>query len=154
MPDIPDIFLSKEEAEKLRDRINADEAKSTETLSTISRTLATGLALITYTFLIQKDQSAFLLARFETFRYASILGVLSLAADALQYAFASIQVRRLRYRIKEHIRVRQVLTLQELDRFTRNWFYYLRDAMFWFKLLFAAAGTIIVVLAISSKNGV
>lgn len=153
MPDILDEFVSKEEAEKLRDRINADEAKSTETLSTISRTLATGLALITYTFLVQKDQSAFLSARLGTFRLASILGVLSLAADGLQYAFASIQVRLLRSKIKEHIRVHQTLRLRDLDCFTRNWFYYLRDAMFWVKLVFAGAGIIIVIWAIASTNG-
>jgi len=35
------------EGEKLRDRMNSDEDKSTETLSTISRSLAAGLALIT-----------------------------------------------------------------------------------------------------------
>jgi hypothetical protein len=144
MPDIPDEFLSQAEAEKLRDRINADEIKSTETLSTISRTLATGLALITYTFLIQKEISAFLLERFGTFRIASMLGVLSLTADALQYAFASIQVRRLRSSIKAHIREHQTLMLRDIDRFTRNLFYYLRETMFWFKLLFAGAGVIIV----------
>jgi hypothetical protein len=147
---IPDQEMSRDEAEKLRDRINADEAKSTETLSTIARTIATGLALITYTFLVQKDQSNFLTERFATFRCASILGVLALAADALHYAFASIQVRCLRSRIKSHVNAHRRLTLRELDEFTRNVFYYLRDVMFWAKLVLVAVGTIIVIFALVS----
>ena len=146
------ILISAEEAGKLRDRMNADEDKSTETLSSISRSLAIGLALITYTFFFQKDHSAFVVENFDELRYASLFGVCAVVSDALQYFFAWRQVRLMRSLIKDQIRQHKVLAIGALEKFTKNYFYYLRDIMFWLKLVFVAIGSISVLKVIWSAS--
>jgi hypothetical protein len=145
---IPDRALSLSEGEKLRDQMNANEDKSTETLSTISRSLAVGLALITYSFFFEKDHSDFLTANFLALLAASALGVLALTADAMHYLFAMLQVQLMRRRIKQHLDGNGTLTTVTLDHFNRNTFYWLRYAMFWSKLILVACGAAVIIVII------
>ena len=146
--EMPDRTFSFSEAEKLRDRMNADEDKSTETLSTISRSIAVGLALITYTFFVQKEHNEFLDHNFGGLLVASVFGVLALTADTLHYLFGSLQVRLLRNKIEQHVASSGTLTIASLDHLTNNVFHKLRDAMFWSKLILVALGTSIVIVII------
>ena len=68
------------ELDWLRDRLDADEVKSADVLSTTVRTVATGLTLITYTFLTADKPSPFVMSHFDAMRLASVLGLLALAA--------------------------------------------------------------------------
>jgi hypothetical protein len=145
---VPDRTISASEAEKLRDRMHADEDKSTENLSTISRSLAIGLALFTYTFFMDDKINGFLTNNFLGLLAASVLGVLALTADTLHYLFAMLQVRLLRRRIKRQIEETTSMTFANLDRFERNAFYWLRWVMFWSKLIFVGCGVSIVVVII------
>jgi hypothetical protein len=145
---VPDRTISASEAAKFRDLMNADEDKSTENLSTISRSLAIGLALVTYTFFMDDKSNNFLTNNFLGLLAASVLGVLALMADTLHYLFAMLQVRLMRRRIKRQIEETASLTFANLDHFDRNAFYWLRWVMFWGKLIFVACGVSIVVVII------
>jgi drug/metabolite transporter (DMT)-like permease len=142
--------LSLPEAEKLRDRLLADEAKSTDTLSTIARSLAVGLALITYTFFFQKDHSDFVAQNFNILKVPSILGVMALIADGLQYFFAIRQVGAARDAIKRHIVSGRPLTVAQTERYQKNQYSFPRDAMFWLKLVLVVIGSGIVIYVLSN----
>ena len=141
--------LSFSEGEKLRDRMNADEDKSTDTLSTIARSIAVGLALIIYAFFVQKDQSEFVSRYFGWLLIASVFGVMAVTADALQYLSGMLQVRRLRGKIKQHLAANEALSIVALDKYTKNVFYALRNVMFWSKLVLVAFGTALIIVIIS-----
>jgi len=146
---IPDQAIPASEAAKYRDLMNADEDKSTENLSTISRSLAIGLALVTYTFFIGDKNNDFVASNFLGLLAASVLGVLALTADALHYLFAMLQVRLMRRQIKQEIDTTGgTLTINSVDRFNKNIFYWLRWAMFWAKLVLVAFGGSVIILII------
>lgn len=145
----PSRLLSVSEGEKLRDRMNGDEDKSTETLSTISRSLAVGLALIAYTFFVQKEHTPFVADNFGWLLAASAIGVLAVTADALHYLFGTLQVRQMRRLIQQQIAIDGTLSIDQLARINKNLFYGLRSTMFWGKLVLVAIGTGIVLVIIS-----
>jgi len=142
---IPEQPISADEAVKFRDLMNTDEEKSTENLSTISRSIAIGLALVTYTFFIESKSNDFVTHNFLGLLAASMLGVLALTVDALHYLFAMFQVRLLRRRIKQQINATGALTTTNVADFNENAFYWLRWAAFWGKLVLVACGAAVVI---------
>ncbi len=129
----------------IRDRLNEDNAKASETLSTTVRTVATGLALVVYTFFFSKDQSSFVQAHFEAVRLASLLGLTALVADALQYIFALAQIGKTR-RLIESKAVPQ--TVEGVVGARSNVFLTLRDFMFLVKIILVAIGSFIIIDAV------
>lgn len=136
-----------EEIKSLRDRLNADEESTSSTLSTIIRTLASGLALLTYNFFASKDHTKFFADNFSSFRLASIFGIAALVADGFQYFFAVRQVAITRRRVIERYKEGK-LTVEAFAADRSNIFFIARNALFYLKAAFALAGAIIVIHAL------
>ena len=137
------------ELDSIRDRLNADDDKASETLSSTVRTVATGLALVVYTFITSKDQSPFVQAHFEAIRAASVLGLAALVADALQYIFALGQIGKARQMIKSGAVPESIKgTVQARS----NRYMTLRDGMFLTKIVLVAIGSFVIIDALLNTN--
>jgi hypothetical protein len=137
------------ELDSLRDRLGADEIKVADVLSTTVRTVATGLTLITYTFLTADKPSPFVTAHFHAMRLASVLGLSALVTDALHYGAALLQIQRTRTKIlAQDGRV----TVDFVVAARTNLFYYARNAFFLIKIALVACGSAVVITALLSTQ--
>ena len=139
--------------EKQVDQLNADYQATSSAFSGIIRTLGTGLALITYGFFTAKDQTAFLEKNIGLLSWASILGLLALVADGLQYFIATLQADHIRSEAKKLQNDRK-LTPEAFSRLKNNEYTTLRKAMFFAKATFAVAGLGIVLWTLATARTV
>lgn len=140
---------NEKELDSLRDRLNADDVKVADTFSTIVRTVATGLTLITYTFLTSDKISPFVRDNFEIIRAGSIIGLVALIADALQYAAALMQIAQARRSIQSG---RVPETIEGVIRARTNKFLIAREFFFWSKAVITAGGACIIIYALSRAS--